>query len=63
MTEEEVDVWEDAYEIERVRRLLEHLNEKLAKKAEERGISETQLCGIRAAMKLRVEEDFKDSKE
>lgn len=63
MKEDEVDVWEDAYEIERVRRLLEHLNEKLAQKAEERGISETQLCGIRAAMKLRVEEDFKDSKE
>ena len=58
MTEDEIDIWEDAYELERARRRLGYLENKLAKKAEERGITETQLWCIKAAMKVRVDEEF-----
>ncbi len=63
MTEDEIDIWEDAYELERARRRLGYLENKLAKKAEERGITETQLWGIKAAMKVRVDEEFRDTRD
>ena len=63
MKETEADIWEDAYEIERTRRHLVHLENALAKKAEERGITETQLCGIKAAMKVRVDEELGDMQD
>lgn len=32
MTEDEIDIWEDAYELERARRRLGYLENKLAKR-------------------------------
>lgn len=60
MKENEIDIWEDAYEIAKEQRYLDRMKARIVEKAKERGITETQLWGIQAAMKVRVDEEFRE---
>ena len=63
VSDENNDLFEDAYKIAIVRKQIEIMRAELNKKAKERGMNETQVWSILAMMKLQVDEELRNKKE
>lgn len=63
VSDENNDLFEDAYKIAILRKQIEIMNAELNKKAKERGMNETQVWSILAMMKIQVDEELRNKKE